>query len=145
MRELVRATVRAGGYDGRVRIVEEPDDAEVVAQVDAPKVERIVENLVRNALRHTPGDSRIEVRVESDGDTVTITVEDDGPGVQREQRERIFEPFERGTAKNVAPSGSGLGLAIVRRFARLHGGSAWVGDRVGGGASFHVRLPLRHS
>jgi PAS domain S-box-containing protein len=141
--ELARGVLASGGYDtSRVELVEPRDD--VIADVDAPKVERIVENLVRNALRHTPAEAAVWVRIDADAHWATITVEDDGPGVPETMRDRIFEPFERGAAMAIVPSGSGLGLAIVRRFARLHGGGAWVDERPGGGASFHVRLPLRH-
>lgn len=115
----------------------------VWAEVDAAKVERIVENLLANAVRHTPAGSRIWVRVEPGETDLVIAVEDEGPGVPPEERERIFEPFRQGpTAPEHAP-GVGVGLALVARFAELHGGRAWVQDRPGGGASFRVRLPLR--
>jgi signal transduction histidine kinase len=70
-------------------------------------------------------------------DGVEIIVEDDGPGVPDEDKEVIFEPFRQGSA---AATGSGVGLALVARFAALHDGRAWVEDRPGGGASFHVTL-----
>jgi signal transduction histidine kinase len=142
VRQLVREAIARGGYDdGRVRLVE--SDGSAVAQVDGPKVERIVENLVRNALRHAPADSDVDVSVEPVGDTVLLTVADRGPGVPEESHVRIFEPFERGSAGAAPTSGSGLGLAIVNQFARLHGGTAWVDDRPGGGAAFRVQLPRR--
>jgi signal transduction histidine kinase len=125
----------------RVQLVEEGPD--VIAQVDAPKVERILDNLVRNALRHTPVGTNVWVRVEQEDGDAVLSVEDDGPGVPGIARERIFEPFERGAAGIATGPGSGLGLAIVSRFARLHGGTAIVEEREGGGAAFRVRLPLQ--
>jgi signal transduction histidine kinase len=107
------------------------------AQVDVTLVERIVANLVANAVQHTPGGSTIWVRCSPQPDGVLLVVDDDGSGVPREQREQIFELFERGTD---AIGGLGVGLALVRRFARLHGGFARVEDRLGGGASFQVLL-----
>ena len=102
-------------------------------------VERIVENLLANAAKHTPGDSRIWVRVERREGGALIVVEDDGPGVPAEDREAIFEPFRRG-AVPARSAGMGVGLALVARFAELHGGRAWVEEREGGGASFRVFL-----
>jgi signal transduction histidine kinase len=101
-------------------------------------VERIVENLLTNAVKHTPGDSRIWVRVERTDDGALIAIEDDGPGIPPELRERIFEPFTQGPT--AAQGGAGVGLALVARFAELHEGRAWVQERAGGGASFRVLL-----
>jgi PAS domain S-box-containing protein len=115
------------------------DEGECRAELDAPKFERIVENLLANAVRHTPDAGRIWVRFWREGDTMTLAVEDEGPGVPPELRERIFESFVRGSNAEGVP-GSGIGLSLVARFAELHGGSAWVEDREGGGASFRVRL-----
>jgi PAS domain S-box-containing protein len=105
---------------------------------DAAKVERLMENLLSNAARHTPPNSTIWLRFEEADDGVVIVVEDDGPGVPDDQKELIFEPFRRG---RTAAAGSGIGLSLVARFAELHGGRAWVEDRPGGGASFRVYLP----
>jgi signal transduction histidine kinase len=145
-----RQVVDVGGLTRRV-----VDDAGVAAEhtvvveappvaiaVDAPKVERIVENLVVNAARHTAAGTTIWVCVQPQADGgVLLLVEDEGPGVPAELREQIFQPFRKG--RNVADyaPGSGIGLALVARFASLHGGRAWVEDRPGGGASFRVLLP----
>ena len=101
-------------------------------------VERIVENLLTNAVKHTPGDSRIWVRVERTDEGALISVEDDGPGIPPEDRLRVFEPFVQGAT--VTPGGVGVGLALVAKFAELHDGRAWVQERAGGGASFRVLL-----
>jgi PAS domain S-box-containing protein len=113
------------------------DVAPITVQADAAMVERIVENLLGNTVKHAPGDSRIWVRLERTDDGAMLIVEDDGPGVAPEDRERIFEPFRQGAG---AGSGSGVGLALVARFAELHDGRAWVQERLGGGASFRVTL-----
>jgi signal transduction histidine kinase len=68
-------------------------------------------------------------------------VEDDGPGIPSEHRTSVFEPFEHGPMTSVHNPGVGVGLSLVARFAELHGGRAWVEDRAGGGASFHVLIP----
>jgi PAS domain S-box-containing protein len=113
------------------------DTAPVQVRADPTMVERVVENLLANALKHTPPEARIWVRVERDDDGALIVVEDDGPGVPAEARERIFEAFAQGPGSE---GGAGVGLALVARFAELHDGAAWVQERAGGGASFRVRL-----
>jgi signal transduction histidine kinase len=115
----------------------------VVAEVDAPKVERIVENLLANALKHTPDGTEITVRVEGSDGGVLIAVDDRGPGVAAAEREAIFEMFQRGGDPTTNAAGAGVGLALVAQFTALHGGRAWVEENPGGGASFRVFLPAR--
>ena len=110
----------------------------VIALVDAPKVERMVENLLVNASRHTPVGTRVWVRVLPQDGGALIHVDDDGPGVPDDMKEGVFEPFRKGDPE---ARGSGIGLSLVARFAELHGGRAWVQDRQGGGASFRISLP----
>lgn len=108
--------------------------------VDVTQVERIVENLVTNAVKYTPPRSRLWVRVTQVHDGAMLVVEDDGPGVPEDAHDRIFEPFERAHNLGHTP-GTGVGLVLVRDFARMHGGNAWVEDRPDGGARFTVHLP----
>ena len=115
--------------------------AAVVITVDPAKVERIVENLLVNAARHTEDDRRIWLRVTSRDAGALIAVEDDGDGVSPDLRDAIFEPFRQGPTVSSHSPGTGIGLSLVSRFAALHGGRAWVEDRPGGGASFRVFLP----
>ncbi len=122
---------------GRVTL----DASEVVVSVDAAKVERIVENLLANTVRHTPAGTPVWVRVAPEGEGVLIVVEDQGSGVPEEIRETIFEPFRQGPDAPEHSPGVGVGLTLVRRFAELHGGRAWVQGREGGGASFRIFLP----
>jgi PAS domain S-box-containing protein len=117
------------------------DLAPVQIAVDSAKVERIVENLLVNASRHTPPGTPIWVRVDRRDPGALLTVADAGPGVPDEQRERIFQPFHRGPSAASHSPGSGVGLALVAQFAGLHGGRAWVEPRAGGGACFQVLLP----
>jgi PAS domain S-box-containing protein len=134
---LVRLVAEEVDLNGRpVKVEVEPAPADV----DGPKVERIVENLLVNVARHTPGDAAVWVRLTDEPDGVMIIVEDEGPGVPDELKARVFEPFETG-ANNPHSPGTGIGLSLVARFTELHGGRAWVQDRPGGGASFRVFLP----
>jgi PAS domain S-box-containing protein len=115
------------------------DDA--VVAVDPAQAERIIENLVSNAVKYTPAGTRIDVyaKTRTDGG-VSITVTDHGPGIADDMKMAIFGPFVRGETGSFIP-GTGLGLALVDRFAKLHGGRVWVEDREGGGAMFRVELP----
>ena len=113
----------------------------VIASIDAAKVERIVENLLVNATRHTAPSASLWVRVRPGPGGVLLVVEDDGPGVPEEMREAIFEPFRQVPGAAHPSPGVGIGLSLVARFAELHGGRAWVEEREGGGASFQVVLP----
>jgi PAS domain S-box-containing protein len=112
--------------------------ARLLANVDGAKVERMLENLLSNAARHTASETRIWVRVEPAKGGALLVVEDDGEGIPDDQKTMIFEAFRRGSS---TAAGSGIGLSLVARFAELHGGRAWVEDRPGGGSSFRVFLP----
>ncbi|HJU03216.1 MAG TPA: ATP-binding protein [Actinomycetes bacterium] len=118
----------------------------IQAFIDGPKVERIVENLLLNTTRHTPPGTRVWVKALARGADLELIVEDAGPGVPAELAGTIFEAFRRGNGNGPAPTishhrGVGIGLSLVARFAHLHGGHAWVDERWGGGAAFHVLLP----
>ncbi len=113
----------------------------LAASVDAAKMERIVDNLVVNAAKHTPPEGPIEIRVDARGRDLLLIVEDEGPGIADEYKQEIFETFNRGPKMSSMTPGAGIGLALVSRFAAIHGGRTWVEDAPGGGASFHVLIP----
>jgi signal transduction histidine kinase len=133
--ELAERTARGVDIGDRVITIDCPP---VAAAVDPVMVERIVENLVANAAKHTPAGTRISVHVAARDEGVEVRVEDEGPGVSDDLKPTIFERYRRG--ETVAP-GSGVGLSLVDWFAHLHGGTAWVADRPGGGCVFGVWLP----
>ena len=109
--------------------------------VDPAQAERIIENLVSNAVKYAQAGTSVDVvaHAMSDGG-LSVAVADRGAGIPEDMRVSIFEPFVRGETGSFTP-GTGIGLALVDRFAKLHGGRAWVEDREGGGAVFHVDLP----
>jgi two-component system sensor histidine kinase BaeS len=97
-------------------------------------------NLLTNALRHTPSDGAVAVRVEPLPGEVRVAVEDTGEGLDGEARARMFERFWRGDRSRTTP-GAGLGLAISRGLVEAHGGRIWAEDREGGGARVCFTLP----
>jgi signal transduction histidine kinase len=124
-----------------VRLASDVDDG-VTARFAPEKVERVLMNLLTNALRHTPSDGSVAVRVEPLLDEVRVAVEDTGDGLDTETRERMFERFWRGDRSRTS-RGAGLGLAIARGLVEAHGGRIWAEDRQGGGARICFTLPAR--
>jgi signal transduction histidine kinase len=103
-------------------------------------VERVLLNLLTNALRHTPSDGTVAVAVTSADDHVQVSVEDDGEGISAEAASRMFDRFWRGdSARNGA--GAGLGLAIARGLIEVQGGTIWAEPRASGGARVSFTLP----
>lgn len=135
--ELVRriASEATGLETHPVRIDADP----VLAFVDPAKVERIIENLLVNAARHTPAGTPVHVGVRAGAGGITVVIEDEGSGVPDDLKTVLFDPFRQGPT--AAGRGVGIGLSLVKRFAELHGGSAVVEDRDGGGARFVITLP----
>ena len=107
---------------------------------DESALERALGNLIGNALKYSLRSSAVEVAVGREGDWALVRVEDRGPGIPEEERERVLEPFQRLESHRDVP-GSGLGLSIVRDVCAEHGGHLEIADREGGGASIRMRLP----
>jgi two-component system OmpR family sensor kinase len=123
-----------------VELAVEADHSVVLGH--AIDLERLLRNLLDNAIRHCPDGGHVWVTAKSDGDTVVLSVVDDGPGISPEDRARVFDPFFRADAERRRDDGSGLGLAIVREIARVHGGDISVeAGPDGKGALFRARLP----
>ncbi|HLX33161.1 MAG TPA: ATP-binding protein [Gaiellaceae bacterium] len=124
----------------RVEVVLPEDDPPLV-HADRVQSERIVANLVENALRYSPPDEPVRVQVREAGSDVLVRVVDHGPGIPPSEAERIFEPFQRGSLAGTT-RGAGLGLAIARGFAEANGGRVWVESHAGQGATFVLALPV---
>jgi two-component system, OmpR family, sensor histidine kinase KdpD len=116
-------------------------DASAVVRVDGHQVERVLVNLLENALKYSPGDEPVQVQVGGTQHEVHIRVIDHGPGITGEDARLIFEPFQRGGATGRI-RGAGLGLAIAKGFAEANGGRVWVESRSGQGATFVLALPV---
>ena len=116
------------------------DAQRVVMPVDGPKVERIVENLLANAIKYAPAGTPIWVNLRATPEGALLCVDDAGEGLLEQDKAAIFEPFRQGSNRNAHAPGVGIGLSLVIKYAELHGGRAWVEDRPGGGSSFRVLL-----
>ncbi len=123
-------------------IVFDLDVATVTVRGDAEKLRIVLDNLLSNAIKYSPASGKIRLRLSSHDGSAAIDVQDEGPGIDADERDRIFEAFYQGRA--VAKGhikGSGLGLSIAQEYVRLHGGSIEARDAVVG-AHLHVTLPL---
>ena len=132
---VISSSIRGVGAEARSRHVTVATDVEdgITARFAPEKVERVLMNLLTNALRHTPTDGAVAVRVEPRAGEVRVAVEDTGEGLNVEARERMFERFWRGDQAR-SSRGAGLGLAIARGLVEAHGGRIWAEEREGGGA-----------
>ncbi len=136
---LAQALDQLGAPSERVEVAL-PAEAPVV-EVDAVQVERVLVNLLENALKFSPPGETVHVRVTTTRSEVLARIVDRGPGIPAGELERIFEPFGRAPGGEER-GGSGLGLAIARGFAEGNGGRVWAESREGQGASFVLALPL---
>jgi two-component system, OmpR family, sensor histidine kinase KdpD len=121
-----------------------PDSLPMV-NVDMTQMARAVENLITNALIYSPPDSVVRIGASVDERLLRIWVQDEGPGIRPDEREKIFEKFYRGESSSRSASGTGLGLAVTREIVRFHGGRIWIEDVVPQGARFVISLPLEEA
>lgn len=120
-------------------------------QVDAPapmhafadpeRLGQVLDNLIANAVTHTPDHGVVTVSTRRVGDDALVEVRDTGPGIPTEELERVFERFHRGV-RSTRSGGIGLGLPISRAIMRAHGGDLWAESPAGGGAVLTLRLPV---
>ncbi|MFC5724532.1 sensor histidine kinase [Streptomyces gamaensis] len=118
-------------------------DEDLRPSADPVRLRQIVDNLVSNAVRHTPPGGTVTLRASTEGDTALIEVADTGTGIAADELPHVFDRFWRAEkSRSRATGGSGLGLAIVRRLAEAHGGGVTVSSTYGQGTAFRVCLPL---
>ncbi len=109
---------------------------------DRAKTAEVVGGIIHNATKYAPEGTTISVAVARDGEHATVRIADEGPGVAKEDRERIFHPFVRGNGASDGVPGSGIGLYACRRIVEAQGGRLWYEDANGKGAAFVFSLPL---
>jgi signal transduction histidine kinase len=142
LREIVSRTldVQRSAAPERAFVVSLPARP-VVVRCDIVRIEQVLNNLLSNAVKYSPESSQVEVEIACDESTAVVSVRDQGVGIQPADRDRIFEPFSRGT--NVGSIGGvGLGLSVTRKIVEGHGGTIEVRSTPGAGTVFTVRLPV---
>ena len=122
-------------------------DEKIHAEINESQIRQVLVNLIENAKRFSSNKSSIEIRVgQKTEDEVIIEVVDHGEGIPKQLRDKIFERFYRAdNSRNRETGGTGLGLAIVKEIILLHKGRIEVRDTPQGGATFRVKLPVRHN
>jgi signal transduction histidine kinase len=136
----------AGFQPTAERVFELGDTAHVTLDADPDRLAQAVRNLVRNAVQHTPAGGRIRLSSAAGGGVVQITVDDSGPGIPADQRDRIFDRFHRTSAAAPRTEGAGLGLSIVKAIVEAHGGRVHAESSADlGGARIVLELPARRN
>jgi signal transduction histidine kinase len=138
LQETVEA-MRPAAEACEVTVTAELGEPIAAARANPEKLQRVLFNLIQNAIRHTPPDGSVTVRAESVGDGVEIEVADTGTGIAREHGMRVFEPFYRADSAR-SDGGAGLGLAVSRAIVEAHGGTIWL-EEAAVGARVRFRLP----
>lgn len=139
MLERAQARIAELTADKQVELVIELEQPLPRIQADVAQLDRVLDNLLHNAVRHTPDGGRIRLHARRHGERVIISVEDNGEGIAYGQQARIFEPFVQVGRKK---GGAGLGLALCKEIVQLHGGRMGVISRPGEGTQFYMALPV---
>jgi signal transduction histidine kinase len=115
----------------------------MIAEVDPIRLEQVIVNLLNNAVKYSPPGSDVQISLEwADDDSITLTVQDHGPGIPVADRDQIFDRFYQGGQRVVPGGGMGLGLYISREIVELHGGDILADFPESGGTRFIIRLPI---
>jgi len=123
--------------------LEIPRNLPAAVEADQALLHQAVYNLIENALKYTPENGSVTVRVKTTPASLTFEVQDNGIGIEPDDMPRLFEKFYRGTQREArAQHGSGLGLTIVKSIAEQHSGRVWVESQLGQGSVFFLQIPL---
>lgn len=139
--EAVEDLSSTAASKGQVLLAEVPDTVPIF-QGDPQRLGQVLRNLLINAIKHTPEGTRIRVRLEHEGDRLSVAVSDDGPGIPLEHQPRLFERFWRFGSSESDAAGLGLGLYIAKAIVEAHGGTIHVDSHLGQGSTFAFTLPL---
>jgi signal transduction histidine kinase len=111
--------------------------------VDPVRIERLLHNLISNAVKYSPKGGPVKVTVRREGDSIIVSVSDEGIGISREDQARLFQRFERlGVLSSEGIQGIGLGLRVCHILVEAHGGKIWVESEKGKGSTFFFSLPV---
>ena len=148
MKERIEAQVSAVhgiAIDKQIQIETRYADNLPKISIDANRIDQVIRNLLSNALKFSPVNSRVQIETRFDETHVEIRVLDEGPGVPEEECDAIFDKFTQASSTKSNAGGTGLGLSISREMVNQHGGSIRMKNRPAGGAEFKICLPIKNN
>jgi signal transduction histidine kinase len=113
-----------------------------IIQGDAERIERVLTNLVSNAVKYSPPNTRVALQVEKKGSWAVLTVSDQGPGIAKEDLQVLFQPFGRGRSAHSLAEGTGMGPYVVKQIIEAHDGTIEIRSEPGRGVTCEIQLPL---
>lgn len=119
-----------------------PPDCDIRATLDPDRIRQVLRNLLANAVKFSPPNGRISVRIERSEESFVVSVSDEGPGIPEGEFEAIFEKFVQSSATKSASGGTGLGLTISREIVKAHGGRIWAENNPAKGATIRFEIPV---
>jgi two-component system sensor histidine kinase KdpD len=142
--EAVVARLRPRLQDRRLTVELMLGDDLPEVPADPVQIDQVLTNLLENAARHSPADGIVRLRIASEERSIRVRISDEGPGIPREEHERVFEAFYRGR-QSPESAGTGLGLAIAKAIVTAHGGRIWIEETTGGGTAMVFEVPLEEA
>ncbi len=126
----------------KISIQFQADENNTVINIDASKIEQVLNNLISNAVKFSLPGTKVTVRIADHPNEVTVAVRDQGPGIPEDEQDKLFRPFSKISVKSTdGEKSTGLGLSIVRNIIQGHGGKVWVESKVGEGSTFCFSIP----
>lgn len=143
LEELIAEVVGNFQYTISSHIVERTDDLKIKVYADKARIHQVLVNLISNAIKYSPDADKVIISQEQDSDKVTVSIQDFGMGIPKEEQSKIYERFFRAKGKKEGNiPGLGLGLFISSEIVKQHGGDLWVKSKEGKGSTFYFTLPL---
>jgi len=140
---IARIIRQSSGKSANHSVVADVPDGLPEIKADLTRIERILDNLVDNAIKYSPDGGEVKVSARREGENLLVSVSDHGIGIASQDAEKLFQPFSRlDTLSGTAIKGIGLGLVVCRRLVEAHGGKIWVESEMGKGSTFKFTLPL---
>jgi two-component system phosphate regulon sensor histidine kinase PhoR len=142
--ERVVSTLQLEASQKHIQVnMEFSEDTSPLIEADQALLQQAIHNLVENAIKYTPAQGKVNIRMWPKQDRMVIEVRDTGSGISPMDQPRLFEKFYRGAQQTSKEQhGTGLGLAIVKSIAERHGGQVWVESQLGKGSTFFLAIPL---
>lgn len=132
---------RMAAHEKKIALTFDPEETELILEIDRARITQVMRNLLANAIRFTPEGGEVRVEIQPREEEIELRVLDTGPGVPEAELESIFDKFVQSSITRSGAGGTGLGLSICQEIARFHTGRLWAANRPDGGAAFHLVLP----